>query len=303
MTETRLTGDDEQMPVAIPDAGVLTAISRAELDQQITTARAYPRSLKRFRDEALSMATLDEDVADSCLYSVPRAGKTIDGPSVRLAEIITSAWGNCHAGARVVDVGAEFITAQGVFFDLQRNVKITMEVQRRITDKKGRRYSDDMIQTTGNAACSIALRNAVFRAIPKAFWNGIYHAARKAAIGDGETLIKKRDQAFSWFLKAGITPDRVLARIEKPSVEDVDFDGIATLRGIMNAMRDNEISPDDAFPALDAKPKTEQAKGVQGLKGRVAAKKAANPDDEYADIPPQEPDPEREAIQNEGDDQ
>ena len=33
------------------DAGVLTAISRAELDQQITTARAYPRSIDKFRED------------------------------------------------------------------------------------------------------------------------------------------------------------------------------------------------------------------------------------------------------------
>ncbi len=97
------------------------------------------------------------------------------------AEIVTSAWGNCRAGARVVDEGAEFITAQGVFHDLERNVQVTMEVRRRITGKNGRRYSSDMIGVTGNAACSIALRNAVFRGIPRAFWIDIYDAARKVS--------------------------------------------------------------------------------------------------------------------------
>ncbi|MFN8826683.1 MAG: hypothetical protein ACK501_17070, partial [Planctomycetota bacterium] len=47
---------------------------------------------------------------------------------------------------------------------------------RRITGKNGRRYSSDMIGVTGNAACSIALRNAVFRGIPRAFWIDIYDA-------------------------------------------------------------------------------------------------------------------------------
>ena len=99
--------------------------------------------------------------------------------------------------------GAEFLTAQGVFHDLERNVQVTMEVRRRITGKNGRRYSSDMIGVTGNAACSIALRNAVFRGIPRAFWIDIYDAARKAAVGDAQTLANKRAHMFAHFLKLG----------------------------------------------------------------------------------------------------
>ena len=41
-------------------------ITKAEVDMQISTAKAFPRSLKTFMDEALSMATLTEDIAQSC---------------------------------------------------------------------------------------------------------------------------------------------------------------------------------------------------------------------------------------------
>jgi hypothetical protein len=46
-------------------------------------------------------------------------------------------------------MGAEFVTAQGVFHDLERNVAITYEVQRRIVDKEGHRYSADMVGREG----------------------------------------------------------------------------------------------------------------------------------------------------------
>lgn len=262
--------------MVVPEAGVLAAISRAELDQQITTARAYPRSVTAFRKEALAMATLTPEVAESCLYAVPRAGGTIDGPSVRLAEIVASAWGHSHSGARVVDIGAEFITAQGVFYDLQRNVRVTMEVQRRITDKRGRRYSADVIQSTGNAACSIAMRNAIFRGIPQAFWNDIYMAARKAAIGEGETLAKKRTEALAYLLKQGITNERVFARLGVQGVEDMDFDAVAQLRGIANAIKDGTVDRDEAFPPVEQQGATAPApateKGAAGLAGRVKGK-------------------------------
>jgi hypothetical protein len=81
----------------------MTAISRAELDPQITTAHAYPRSLRKFVKECMEMATRNVRVAEECFCALLRDGKTVEGPSARLAEIVTSAWGNCRACARVVD--------------------------------------------------------------------------------------------------------------------------------------------------------------------------------------------------------
>lgn len=154
----------------VAEEGMVALLNRSEIEQQIATARRFPRSIKRFRDESMQMVTLSESVAEQCIYALPRDGKTIEGPSARFAEVIASAWGNCRAGARVVDDKGEFVVSQGVFHDLERNVAITYEVQRRITNKKGQRFSADMIGVTANAACSIALRNAILKGVPKAFW-------------------------------------------------------------------------------------------------------------------------------------
>ena len=69
-----------QPPVMLTDAR-----QRAELENQITTAKAYPRSITHFLREAMGMVTLNEEVASSCIYALPRGGKPIEGPSVRLA--------------------------------------------------------------------------------------------------------------------------------------------------------------------------------------------------------------------------
>jgi len=262
----------------VPDAGVLTAISRAELDQQITTARAFPRSLKRFQDECMGMATLNEHVASQCFYVLPPRkggnGEPIEGPSARMAEIVASAWGNCRAGARVVEEGAEFVTAQGVFHDLERNVQITMEVRRRITTKEGRRYGADMIAVTGNAACSIALRNAVFKGIPKAFWEEVYLAARKAAVGDIKTLAANRAAALGYCGKLGIAKEAVLATLGVPSAEDIGLEHLATLKGLLTAIKDGDTTIEQAF-AMPVKPAAAPeagAKGVAGLAARMENK-------------------------------
>ena len=74
----------------------LYLLTKAEIDTQISTAKAYPRSLTKFRDNALSMATFSEDIAAACTYALPRGGSKLEGPSIRLAEIVAAEIGRAH---------------------------------------------------------------------------------------------------------------------------------------------------------------------------------------------------------------
>lgn len=255
---------DQELSVMDVDSSTVALLNKSEIDMQVSTAHKYPRSIKRFRDEALQMVTLNENIADSCIYALPRGGKTIEGPSARFAEVIASSWGNCRAGARVVNDSGNFITAQGVFHDLERNVAITYEVQRRITDKNGVRFKDDMIGVTGNAASSIALRNAILKGIPKAFWDDMYQAARQTVMGDFQTLANRRAEAMKVFVSLGVTPEQVLFKLGVSGVEDITLEHLVLLRGLITAIRDGDTTPENAFAVEGevsrVKPKTQAAK-------------------------------------------
>lgn len=267
----------------VQDVGALQMLQSAEVNQQITTARQYPRSVKASLATALELATLTVETAEECMYALPRDGKTIEGPSARLAEIIANSWGNCQAGARIVDEGPRFVTAQGVFWDMERNVRIVYEVKRRITGRNNQRFSDDMISVTANAACSIALRNAVFKGVPKALWAGVYERAREVAIGNQETLSSRRARAFAVLQKMGAPEPAVLTKLGRKGVEDVTLDDLTTLQGIRNAIKEGEISVEEAF-ALE-QPKAKPARQAEDLKSRLA-KKAS---EERGDVSPEEP--------------
>ncbi|MBG6211726.1 hypothetical protein IWQ49_006417 [Labrenzia sp. EL_126] len=284
------------------ETGTVAMLAAAEIDQQISTAKRYPRSLQNFRQEALAMATLNEDVAQECFYAIPRDGKMVEGPSARFAEIVISAWGNCRSGARIVNEGQEFVTAQGVCHDLQRNVAITYEVQRRITGKSGKRYSPDMIGVTANAASSIALRNAILKVVPKAFWNDIYLAARKTVMGDFKTLGTRRVNAIKEFLAYGVAEEQIFEVLDVKGIEDIGLEHLVTLGGILTAIKEGDTTPEQAFgtnskdkpAAPPAPPPTEQksepqAKQQPASQSSPPATQAAPGAAEKAAPPPPDP--------------
>lgn len=225
----------------------MSPLVRAEIDMQVATANRYPRSIAKFKARATEMATLDEDTAASCFYNLPRDGKRIEGPSVRFAEIVASSWRNLRAGARIIAEDDRYITAQGFAHDLENNVAVAMEVQRRITKKNGQRYGDDMIITTGNAASAIAFRNAIFKIVPRSFWQPVLEAAKQAAIGTATTLSKRRQAAFDYFAKMGVAGDTILAHLNRKSIEDVDLENLGELTGLKTAIKEGSIGIEEAF--------------------------------------------------------
>jgi hypothetical protein len=265
--------DQEQYgeEVEAPDIGTLAVLNKSEIDQQITTARAYPRSIKKFRNEALQLATLDEETAQECIYALPRKErgevKTIEGPSARFAEIINYAWGNTRAGARSIGEDGDFVKSQGLFYDLEKNTAISYEVSRRIVNRDGKKFNADMIGTTSNAAASIALRNAILKGIPKALWKPIYMAARSVVAGDIRTLANRRGEAVKQFAIFGVNPEMIFNTLGVKGIEDVTIDHLVTLKGILTAIQEGDTTPEQAFasgkPELptDIKRKSESANG------------------------------------------
>lgn len=280
MNEENTNGGGEN-PVEIESSVALSPDAQT-IDVQIATARRYPRSIKAFMDSALSMATIDQSTAESCFYVLTRKDKdgevkSIEGPGVRLAEICAAAWGNLRFGSRIVGEDDKFVTAQGMAFDLQNNVAMTIEVRRRITNKHGRRYSDDMVAVTANAASAIALRNAIFRVIPKAFIDPIYKAAKKVAVGTAETLDARRRKLLDRFAKMGVGQERIMTSMGLKGLADIDLEMMEKLIGLGTAIKDGEITIETAFPvATQAEAGTKTDSIAAKLKSKIEQESGAN---------------------------
>lgn len=223
----------------------------AELDQQIATARAYPRqSISRITSEIETMAGESEDTAQECIYALKRDGKEIIGPTVRFAEIVSCTWGNAEYGSRIIDEGKEFVTAQASFRDLEKNIRIVVETKRRIVGSNGNRYGIDMIGVTSNAAMSIALRNAILKGVPRAVWGPAYAKCLAMIKGTFETIERRRSFALEAYKKMGVDQALVLSLLEVEKVGDIDPEHMLLLRGTLQAIKDGDTTVQAVFGAV-----------------------------------------------------
>lgn len=256
----------------------LDAIERANVDSQIATAKQYPRNLKRAIENSIVMATMDAQTAQQCGYALPRGGKPITGPSVHLAKLIVSNWGNIRAEAKVVQITDRQIVSRGTCWDLEDNVATAFEVRRSIVGKYGR-FTDDMITVTGNAANSIAYRNAVFSVIPKAVTDKVYQAAQRCITGDlssDEQLLQRRKKCLDYFKDEwGISEEEVVKLCGKQTVNQIKASEIALLLGITQSLRDGDTTVEELMQPY----RKEEAKSTIAEQAAQAAMQAAKPKD------------------------
>ena len=241
------------------DIAASVSLARAEIDMQIATARTYPRSVTKAIKRINELATLDEETAEECCYALVRRkkgardadddNKAIEGPSIRLAEIAAQSWGNVRIDARVISVNKQekYVEAEGVFHDLETNMAVRSVVRRSIRTKSGFVFSDDMIVVTGNAACSIAKRNAILAGIPRGVYRPGYRAARAIIAGDGQTLGKNRERVYKAFAAYGVTPAQIHELLGVGGEADVGLDQIALLRAQFAAIKNGEATVAEIF--------------------------------------------------------
>lgn len=262
------------------DVSVIYRHDKAAIDVQISTAKVYPRSIKRATENAIAIVTMDRETAEMCNYSLPRGKKPISGPSVHLAKILAQQWGNMRIEARVVDTDSTHVHSEAVCWDLETNLAVKVTVKRSIMqnvweEKNGQsvktgkmiRMNEDMITVTGNAANSISLRNAVFAVVPTAVMKKAYNAAKQMITGDisdKNKLIARRKQVVDGFKETyGVSEKEILAAVGKAAVDHIDGDDLVILIGIAQSIKDGDTTVEMAFkkpPTKEDRIKTVQEK-------------------------------------------
>ena len=236
----------------------IESIQRAEIDTQITTAKRYPRSLASFKVQALEMVAMDEETAASCIYRRPVGkeknpqGKWVEkhaeGMSIRMAEIVSACYGNIRSGAMIIEQTERQVKVRGSCHDLQNNVATGVEVVEATITTDGKPYNERMRIVIAKSALAKATRDAIFRVVPRALCRPIEEMARKVAIGDAKSLHDRRDKVMAWLTKIGVDASRAFAALGIKGLEDLTSEHLVTLTGYKTAIKDGEITVEEAFP-------------------------------------------------------
>jgi hypothetical protein len=261
--------EDEIKIVESQAIEVFEAQQRIEYDIQVATAQKFPR-LKdsQIVEECIDLINMDKtgEIAASCSYAVPRNGKTITGPSIHLARIIAQKYGNLRTAARIKQIlpNEKIVVSEAICFDLQRNYSSTIEVRKSIADKNGAIYSNDMRVVAGNAANSIALRNAIFNIIPRQITDAILKAANDKileGVKNEVELAKMRKTIIDSFNnKYKVTEDKLLKAIGLTKLDQITKDHIPTLRSMFQSLKDGDSTVDEMFNQVKKAGPTESDK-------------------------------------------
>lgn len=280
----------------ISSSEALEALNRAEVDIQVETAKRWPAhstpdQIAAALRKAEAFALVDSETAESCFYRLERQGKNgertvIEGPSVRLAEIIAASWGNLRIATQIVGNDGRFITARGACHDLESNVAQIVETRRGITTSKGYTFSADMQTVTGNAAAAIARRNAILAVIPAAVFKPLYGRIREFVLGEvTNDLENRRAKMLRTFATAGVTREMILEYLGVPDISGVDAEMMTRLVGVWNAIRDGQTTVEETFRRHKEADQKSDAARIMEQSRKTAAKAAQGARQPSDDMP------------------
>jgi hypothetical protein len=173
-------------------------------------------------------------------------------------------FGNIQVFGRIVDVGATHVIAEAAAWDMERNTRRGQRVSRRITSREGKRFSEDMIGVTSNAAISIAIRNAILTTVPRPLWEEAYEASLGAALGEQKTFTHHRKEWIKWWKDEGGSEDQLWLYLDIKGPDDMGGFEIRRMFGLRNAIEEGHTTfqreldllrgeiPEDEAADLDA---------------------------------------------------
>lgn len=235
------------------NAGAVTIESSkaiAEAQGKLIIAKNFPR------DEHLAYAKAIEackrkSLAEKAIYSYPRSGSTISGPSIRLAEELARCWGNVDFGIKELSQKDGESEMSAYCWDMETNtmssqtfvvahVRDTKKGQVRLTEQR------DIYENNANMA-GRRLRARILAILPPDLVEAAVLECKKTLAGNNDTPISDRiNKMVVAFNKFGVKIDTIEQRLGR-KIDTMTTDDISEYIGIYNSLKDGNSSISDWF--------------------------------------------------------
>lgn len=231
----------------------------SEIQAMVFMAKQFPRNQIQAADRILNACTR-QTLADSAVYSYPRGGQNVEGPSIRLAEVLAQNWGNLDFGIRELSQENGVSTVEAYAWDLETNVrqaKVFQVAHKRMAKGGTKTLTDprDIYEMVANQG-SRRLRACILSIIP----GDIVEAAlaqcsvtQAASVGATPEEIKETIRKLTATMgKFGITAENIQDRYQC-RLEAIRPAQIVELRKIYTSLKDGMSKPADWFAIQEVK--------------------------------------------------
>ncbi len=237
-------------------AMVEVASTRAaqEVQAAMIIAKKFPRDQERSLQNILQ-ACKRKLLAEQSVYAYPKGGTTVEGPSIRLAEVLAQCWGNVDFGVIELEQRKGESTVMSYAWDLETNTRQTkiFTVRHERHTKQGKKGLDDprdIYEMTANQGAR-RLRACILGIIPGDVVDVALQECNRTMAGNNkEPLIDRVRTMASAFADFGVTVQMIEKRLGHriDATSDAELLG---LRKIYRSLKDNMAGREDFFPVSD----------------------------------------------------
>lgn len=265
MEEIMKVSEQQEAP-NMPGNGIMAQMDKInqgtvaiEASRAIAEAQGKLVIAKRFpRDEVAAYAKAIEacqrpTMAEKAFYSFPRAGQTVEGPTIRFAEELARCWGNIDYGIKELSQDDGKSEMQAYAWDLETNAQsvqnFTNPHQREVRGKMVTLNSQrDIYENNANMATR-RLRSRILAILPAWFVEDAISECKKTLAGQNDIpLIDRVKKMVVAFAKFGVTQEQIEKRLKR-KLETMTADDFVEYTGIFNAIKGGESKVAEWFDA------------------------------------------------------
>lgn len=234
-----------------PGSMAMVAREVQEAQGMIVSAKMYPRdqgsALKRIEGSCERIK-----LAERAMYSYPRGGQTVTGPSIRMAEVIAQFWGNLDTGWKVVGRRIDETDVVAWAWDLETNTRKRIEFtvpHLRETKNAVKILTDsrDIYEMVANQA-SRRQRNCILAVVPSDIVDAAIERCEKTLLNAGSTK-ERQAKMVAAFKEMEVTEEQLERRFGK-KISAMTATDVVQAQKIYQSLRDGMSKNEDWFEAI-----------------------------------------------------
>lgn len=263
-----------------------SSVAIQEIQGAILVAKNFPRDENAVWAKVTN-AIKRKSMAQAAIYSYPRGGSTIEGPSVNLARMIAGYYGNLRYGIEILRDDDDSRLIRGWCWDVENNLKVAFDddFKKLIYRKQGgwiKPDERDLRELTFRRG-AILVRNAILAVVPKDLIEdamGIAKIAMKSNIKDPQGEKKRLILVLD---EMGISVEMMNKRLGK---KRWDKDDLVEAQAMINSIKEGNAKVRDYFPPEKLDPSKEVSTGKMNMKDATAGNPENHQGHEPQDDPP-----------------